>query len=155
MKQEHVTWDHVRSLLSNIHWGLRWGKFRPDVIVGVARGGMVPATMLSYDLGVSLACVDVSLRDRASGGPPDWSHLQRQLAAGQRVLVVDDINDTGATIQAIQTALPPGDLIRTATLLDNQGSAARVDFCGRRVDKRVDPVWYVFPWEIPTLQPRI
>lgn len=124
--------------------------WRPDHIVGIGRGGLVPGAYLSHATGISLLSVD------QSSGVPDFADaLLAKLAsatqAGMRILVIDDINDSGRTIVAVQRAIldygGPAASLRVAVLLDNRRSAATVDYRAQVIDRTTDKRWFVFPWE--------
>ena len=124
--------------------------WRPDYLVGVGRGGLVPAVYLSHATGVPMVSCDqssgaIDLVDATLGRLAQWA------AAGRRLLFVDDINDSGRTIAQLRGALSgagaPDDRFRFATLIDNERSAERVDYRARTIDRRVTKDWFVFPWE--------
>ena len=125
-------------------------QWRPDHIVGIGRGGLVPGAYLSHRTGISLLSVDHS-----SGVPGFADELLAKLAAslnaGQNILLVDDINDSGKTIVALRGAIERhgGALegLRVAVLIDNERSAADVDYRARTIDRSSDKRWFVFPWE--------
>ena len=124
--------------------------WRPDHIVGIGRGGLVPGAYLSHRIGISLLSVDHS-----SGVPGFADELMVKLAAatrdGRRILLVDDINDSGHTIGSLlETLRRQGsamDHVRIAVLIDNVRSVARVDYRSRTIDRANDKRWFVFPWE--------
>lgn len=124
--------------------------WRPDHLVGIGRGGLVPATFLSHASGVPLVSIDLS-----SGLPAFGDALLDRLAllsaGGARLLFVDDINDSGATIAAVRARLDQAGAvagtIRFAVMLDNVRSTQRVDYRYRTIDRAVDKSWFVFPWE--------
>jgi uncharacterized protein len=124
--------------------------WKPDHIVGIGRGGLVPGAYLSHRMGISLLSVDYS-----SGVPGFAGELIAKLAeatrAGRNILLIDDINDSGGTIVALRTALAAEDAVmarvRVAVLIDNVGSRARVDYRARTIDRTSDKRWFVFPWE--------
>ena len=70
---------------------------------------------------------------------------------GERLLFVDDINDTGATIGKLRAALATAgaarDHVRFATLLDNSQSSEQVEYRAEVIDRPVRKDWFVFPWE--------
>jgi len=124
--------------------------WRPDHIVGIGRGGLVPGAYLSHRTGISLLSVD------HSSGVPDFAEdLLAKLAAatqgGMRILMVDDINDSGKTINTLRSILVGhgGDAsnLRVAVLVDNVRSSAQVDYRARTIDRAEDKRWFVFPWE--------
>lgn len=122
----------------------------PDHIVGIGRGGLVPGAYLSHRTGISLLSVDYS------AGVPGFSDellakLAAQTVGGTRILLIDDINDSGKTIEALRGAIlgaggDPSNL-RVAVLIDNSRSPAHVDYRARTIDRAVDKSWFVFPWE--------
>jgi len=122
----------------------------PDHIVGIGRGGLVPAVYLSHRTGISLLSIDYS-----SGVAGFADELIAKLAAttiaGQRLLLVDDINDSGLTINEIRRALEENGAdmkrVRVAVLIDNVRSAAASDYRARAIDRERDKSWFVFPWE--------
>ena len=79
----------------------------------------------------------------------------------KNILIVDDINDTGATLNWIREdwrsgCLPDdpaweeiwGNNVRTAVMINNEASEfTDVDYVGLSINKLEDPIWCVFPWE--------
>jgi len=124
--------------------------WKPDHIVGIGRGGLVPAAYLSHRTGISLLSVDYS-----SGVPSFAEELMEKLAVatreGKKILLVDDINDSGSTIEALRNSLIDHGAVevcvRVAVLIDNVRSAAKVDYRSRTIDRLHDKRWFVFPWE--------
>jgi hypoxanthine phosphoribosyltransferase len=122
----------------------------PDFIIGVGRGGLAPGVFLSHAAGLPMLSVDYSAQ------VPDFAAaLLVKLAArtrdGERLLIIDDINDTGRTITHLRAALAEAGAVpgsaRFATLIDNLRSAERVDYSARQIDRAVTKDWFVFPWE--------
>lgn len=126
------------------------GGWRPDFLVGIGRGGLVPAAFLSHRLDIAMLSVDIS-----SGEPGFADELLEKLVAklrgGERLLIVDDINDSGTTIASLRAALEAQGAdeahLRVAVLIDNVSSRAKAEYWSRRIDRRADKRWFVFPWE--------
>lgn len=124
--------------------------WQPDFLIGVGRGGLVPGAYLSHASGMTLLSVDYSSQVFAFA-----DELLRQLAGksidGKRLLIVDDINDSGSTIVQLRKALAKEGAvdgnIRVAVLLNNIRSSAHADYWAREVDRATDKSWFVFPWE--------
>ena len=137
----------VTALREGIEGDRDW---RPNFLVGIGRGGLVPATYLSHATGISMLSVDVSARV-----PQFVDELLVKLAArthgGERLLFVDDINDTGGTVNALRAALTGAgavaERIRFAVLIDNVRSSACAEYRARTIDRSVTKDWFVFPWE--------
>ena len=66
----------------------------------------------------------------------------------RNILIVDDINDTGATFNFSKNSLTDyKSNFRYASLIENKSSKFKVDFKGKIIDKKINPNWIVFQWE--------
>jgi len=122
----------------------------PSFIIGIGRGGLAPAVYLSHATGLPMLSVD------HSSEVPDFAdaplvRLAARTRDGERLLFLDDINDTGGTLAKLRAALiDAGGVaanIRFATLIDNTRSSQRVDYRARTIDRATTKDWFVFPWE--------
>jgi hypothetical protein len=122
----------------------------PSLLVGVGRGGLTPAVFLSHRMGLSMVSIDHSTRI-AQFGEELVAVLAERTRAGDRLLFVEDINDSGKTIGEIRAALAAegavAGQIRFAVLIDNIRSQQRVDYAFREIDRSVTKDWFIFPWE--------
>ena len=160
----YYTDDDIKGFVQTIARAMSIDMFRPDYIVGLTRGGLVPATMLSHYLDVPMHTLNVSLRDGDIG--PESNLWMAEDAFGttapvKKILIVDDINDSGATLEWIKQDWPAGcfpqgdrwntlwhDTVKFATLINNEASAFKnVDYVGKYINKNDNPEWCVFPWE--------
>ena len=140
--------ETIAALVESDSW-------RPDFLIGIGRGGLVPAAYLSYRLSLPLLTVDHSTGE-AGFGEELLAKLAAKIAAGARMLIVDDINDSGGTITflraAIEAKIEDPSRLRVAVLIHNIRSRALAEYHGSEIDRDVDKRWYVFPWE--ALAPR-
>lgn len=124
--------------------------WRPSFLIGIGRGGLVPAVFLSHAAGLPTLSVDYSSQVPDFAAEP-LLKLARRTRQGERLLFVDDINDTGRTIVHLREVLADAGAVaanvRFATLIDNIRSSARVDYAARVIDRAVTKDWFVFPWE--------
>jgi uncharacterized protein len=129
---------------------LRKDSWRPTLLVGVGRGGLVPAVFLSHATGLPMVSIDFStpipeFNDALVGV------LAARSAGGERLVFVEDINDSGRTIAALRRGLAEAgaamENIRFAVLIDNRVSAERVEYAHNVIDRTVNKDWFVFPWE--------
>ena len=124
--------------------------WKPDFIIGVGRGGLVPAVFLSHAIGLPTLSVDYSSQVKDFADAP-LIKLAQRTRDGERLLFLDDINDSGRTITHLRGALAAADAtpgaVRFATLIDNSVSAERVDYRARTIDRTVTKDWFIFPWE--------
>ena len=137
----------IRDLAAQLAATTDW---KPDFIIGVGRGGLTPAVFLSHATGLPMLSVDHSSQVKDFADEP-LVKLAARTRAGERLLFLDDINDSGRTIAHLRGALAaanaaPGS-VRFATLIDNVSSAERVDYRARTIDRRRTKDWFVFPWE--------
>lgn len=145
-----VSYDQFVADVKAVAVNVQASGWQPDHIVGIGRGGLVPGAYLSHRTGISLLSVDYS-----AGVPGFADELLAKLAAhtceGKRILLVDDINDSGKTITALRGAIlgagAEGQNLRVAVLINNSRSPAAVDYSARTIDRAIDKSWFVFPWE--------
>jgi hypoxanthine phosphoribosyltransferase len=149
------------GLIAKICRDILLSDWRPDLIVGIGRGGLLPAVMISQYLDVKMNSLDISLRD--GGDTVSNCGLASDAYDGTNILVVDDINDTGATFNWLMedwrnSALPSAirwdnDIwnksVRFAVVIDNLASQCKrhMDYTGMEVNKAEKDVWIEFPYE--------
>lgn len=162
-----ITNDEFNGLVSQMCREIAASGWRPDYIVGITRGGLTPAVMISHYLDVPMHTLNVSLRDADSDIGPESNLWMAEDAFGynsapKNILIVDDINDSGATINWIMEdwrsgCFPDGDRwkemwgdnVRFAVVFDNLASKANVkmNFVGEEINKAEQDVWIDFPYE--------
>ena len=179
MKKLVIDNKELKGLVSKICRDITLSGWRPDYVVGLTRGGLIPAVMLSHYFGVPCETLKVSLRDDGKCESNLWMAedafgyvpVEEQSTLGCRwdpahrknILVVDDINDSGKTIDWIlkdwQAGCMPNEYtvwetvwhnnVRFAVLVDNLSSRCSigVDYVGTEINKAQRDVWVDFPWE--------
>ena len=161
MKKVYVSWQDVQRQVQEICRQMLHDKWAPDYVVGLTRGGLTPANLISQYLDVPMETLKVSLRDNHAE-PESNLWMAEDALNGKNILIVDDINDSGATLNWIkedwqESALPEadrwfkiwGDTVRVAVLVDNEASASELNVSYSAVDlnKAEEDCWIVFPWE--------
>jgi uncharacterized protein len=63
IKKEILTWNDIEDYTNTLIIKIKMDNWIPDLIVGLTRGGLLPATMLSHAMGIEMTALDVSLRD--------------------------------------------------------------------------------------------
>jgi len=149
-----------KGLVASICRELVADNWRPDYIVGLTRGGLLPAVMISHYLNIPMQSLDVSLRD--GGECTSNLGMAEDAFAGKNILIVDDINDQGSTLNWIMNDWPSGcfpyderweyiwgNNVRFAVIVDNLSSqcAVGMNYWGMEVNKAENDVWIEFPYE--------
>ncbi len=170
MNKRNISNRELNGLVGKICRDIANSNWRPTYVVGLTRGGLVPATMISHYLNVPMHTLNVSLRDSGDSNMGPESNLwMAEDAFGYdpdiptpQILIVDDINDSGATINWIMQDWQSGCLpkdpnwknvwnnnVKFAVLFDNLASQAgvKMDFVGEEINKAEHDVWIDFPWE--------
>jgi hypoxanthine phosphoribosyltransferase len=152
----YVGYDRFLEEVEAIARQVEADDWQPDFLVGVGRGGLVPAAYLSHRVGIAMLSVDHSSGE-AGFADELLVKLADKILGGARILIVDDINDSGSTIAYLRAAIEArlggaAERLRVAVLIDNIRSKARVEYRGSELDRSIDKRWYVFPWE--ALAPR-
>ena len=146
----------MRGDLQEILRQMTVGDFTPDVIVGIARGGLVPATMLSHYLGKPLQVINYSLRDNKVSHVSEVADVIKRLNTNGSVLIVDDICDSGDTLAKVYKEIKEGVIdnenylacLRTAVLWNNVNQDIfEPNYVGREISRADDSRWVIFPYE--------
>ena len=185
--KHYYNWYDIERMCIDIVNQMYNDSWRPDYIVGITRGGNIPATIISNITGIRCEALKVSLRDSkgqsesncwmaedafgyehhkilehnadisASAGEP----IVNLPISRKKILIVDDINDSGKTFEWIvndwQSGCMPsdpswndvwGNNVRFATLTENLASDfEHVAYYAHEVNKADEDVWLVYPWE--------
>jgi uncharacterized protein len=149
--REWMSWEDLGAAVDDLAKEIHASGFNPDAVLALARGGLPLAGALAYALGVKNMAtlniefytgVDERLEEPLLLPPvPDLALLR-----AERLLVVDDVADTGRTLAlARDFCAQHGPEVRTAVLYEKPQSVVRSDFVWRRTDR-----WINFPWSAPT-----
>ena len=155
-EREVMSWSDLGTGANKLARAVLHDGYRPDIILGIARGGLLIAGALGYALGVKntftmnvefYTGVDERLELPMILPPvPDLVDF-----ADFKVLIADDVADTGATLQLVKEFCE-GKVaeVRCAVLYEKSRSAVKCEYVWRRTDR-----WITFPWsaEEPVLSP--
>ena len=145
-KKSYFTIDDMKSALSKIISQIESSNFTPEIIFSINRGGCIPGVYLSHAINVPHKVLDIQLR--YDNSKPNLEMLSNSITSNLRILIIDDINDTGATFEFINKSHnKQNSNIRYAALIDNISSSFKVNFRWKQIDKSLDPTWIIFPWE--------
>lgn len=158
IEREHLSWDDFGQATRALAGRIAEDDYTPDVIVAVARGGLLVGAALGYALDVKSTWmlnvefytgVDARLDAPTILPPvPDLADLE-----SARVLIADDVADTGETLRLVkdlctETAAD----VRCAVLYEKPASIVACEYVWRRTD-----LWIDFPWsaQAPVTQERL
>ena len=148
VRYEAPTWSQIYSMLLEQSEKICKSGFKPDVIVGVCRGGWLPARVLSDLLeNTHLANVKAEgyLGIGEAKGLPSLTQCLSADVAGKTVLVVDEVADSGRSLKLVTNHVYTQGAreVKTATVYYKRCCAFKPDFYEAETD-----CWVVFPWEI-------
>ena len=135
----------MRNALIQIEDQMAHTPWLPSIILGINRGGCIPGVYLSHRINKPHEVLDIRLRDHTA--KPNMLTLEKAFALQHKILIIDDINDSGATFQYIMDNFGKPDSVKFAALINNKPSPVKMDFQGYEINKEENPQWVVFPWE--------
>ena len=156
------TWLGVEVAISSIAMQMYKDEWRPDYIVGITRGGLVPAVLLSHATEIPMHTLCVQLESDGLDENTEHNALMARdaLKDNKKILIIDDINRGGDAIEWIQNDWQDsigmtGDYkseawhnsVRFASLIDNPNSKVLMDYCNEEIDLDDEDLWVEFPWE--------
>ena len=139
VEKTNLGWSYIEYQVDKICEHIFKNESSFDVVVGISRGGLVPAVMISHRLNLPLLTMSVTLRD-------NLARVQSlKIKKGERALIVDDINDSGHTLTMISEFFKQRHIHATYAVLQNKVSSNfTVDYWGTLQD---NDNWINFPWE--------
>lgn len=140
-----MSWELFGELCRVLAVRVATAGYRPDLVVGIAKAGVIPGAVVASILRCDFYSLKISRdlgAERVRARPKIFSAAPKE-ATGKNVLIVDEICTSGETLRLAQNALrqvKPADL-RTATSLIKQGGY-KPDFYALETDATV-----IFPWD--------
>ena len=147
---ELISWGEVYRLSAHLARQVKDTGYRPDVVIAIARGGYVPSRLVCDFLDIyNLTSVRIS-HYTAGSSKEETACLTSPLCMeikGLKVLLVDDITDTGDTVvvamQHIREFGPAE--VKVAVLQHKKQSMFRPDFYAKTLVKWR---WIIYPWAV-------
>lgn len=144
---EAFTWDGFGAACRDLADRIQDSGFQPSVIIAVARGGLLPAGALAYALDVDLVdAINVERYTDPSQPAADpvllAPLLDTESIAGRKLLIVDDVTDSGRTLGLVTKLLRGfGAEVRSAVLFSKPNTIFTADYVWKQTQNWVD-----FPW---------
>ena len=146
-EREVLSWDEFGTASRELAETVLTSGFAADIVVAIARGGLLLAGSISYALGTkNCGSINVEFYTGVDERLPEPVLLRPLLDApallGQNVLLVDDVSDSGRTLAMVVDLLQGhGATVRTVTLYSKPRTVLEPDYVWRKTDK-----WITFPW---------
>jgi hypoxanthine phosphoribosyltransferase len=142
-----VTWNRMYNVLLSLARKIIKSGFVPDVVVGVSRGGWIPARVLC-DLLSAPALANIGVEYYSGVGErkrqPRLTQPLSAAVSGKSVLVVDEVADTGKSLKLVEDHVfkEGAKDVRTVTLYTKPWSVVEPNYHEKKTS-----CWIVFPWE--------
>jgi hypoxanthine phosphoribosyltransferase len=153
--REVLSWDRFGNAARDLAKLVVDSGFVPEIVIAVARGGLVPAGALAYAMGTKAAgTLNVEFYTDVEQTLPDPIVLEPFLDTAaiknRRLLVVDDVADSGRTLALVMDLLAAHTQhARSAVLYTKPRTIVQPDYSWRRTN-----LWITFPWSAqPAIQP--
>ena len=147
---ELISWAETERLCQRLAGLIRASAYRPELVIAIGRGGYVPARLLCDYLHL-MGLTSIKIEHYLSGANrQEKAVIRYPLKAdirGLRVLLVDDVNDSGDTLDVARQhlqAFQPGE-VRTAVMHNKSVSRFKVDYYARKIIKWR---WLIYPWAL-------
>jgi len=158
-------WDKTERAVRDIAMAMYKDNWRPDYIVGITRGGLVPAVMLSHMTGILMHTLCVQLAANGLEENTESNCWMSEDAFGyekdpKNILILDDINRGGDAMEWIMkdwqaSCLPENEKwdqvwhnnVRFAALLSSPNSIVDTDYWSAEFSDEEEN-WIEFPWEL-------
>lgn len=155
----YFDWNEISEIVKNMSQNIK-KDYNPEIIISVVRGGMIPGVILSHALNIrkveNIKSIE-TISDEINAikqEPIVDENINLSEIRGKKVLIIDDILGSGATIRKIKEEVKkwkPEEL-RTAICVVNEQNweksnrsnyNAEIEYIGKAVRG-----WVVFPWEM-------
>jgi hypoxanthine phosphoribosyltransferase len=155
IEYETPTWNQIYTMLLAQTEKIQKNTYKPDIILGIARGGIIPASILA-DLLTTRQVTTIRIEFYKGIAKPSAQPILKQplydavAINGKKILIVDDISDSGKSLKLAKQHLTEKNAaeIKIATLYAKSTTQTLPDYVEKITDR-----WVVFPWELKeTLQ---
>ncbi|MEN9560789.1 MAG: hypothetical protein RIQ56_62 [Candidatus Parcubacteria bacterium] len=141
-----LTWEEVMEDTARVGKEIQSSGFVPEYLVGITLGGLAPLLFLAKQLGIrNVLTIAANSYDNQNRRDLQILHMPNVDLTGKRVLLVDEIVDSGETMRVLTELLRErlgATELKTAVVVKKEGSSFTPDFFARSTTE-----WVEFPWE--------
>lgn len=141
---KEISWDEFHEMCKSLAEKISKADF--DVIVGVARAGLYPATLIAGMLRKEIYPIRITRRenDQIKHKKPVWITDMPDSVKGKKALVIDEIADSGETLSLIaeRARTKSATAVKTATLITHSWANPKPDYFVLESDELI-----IFPWD--------
>jgi hypoxanthine phosphoribosyltransferase len=147
-----ITWQDVERATLHVVHQMKRDKFQPDIIISLARSGLIPASLISYCLGnkqlyvvkVDFSKTQSSGKDQDLRSRPILSQRIKRSLKGHKILVVDEMTVSGETLKLVSKYLKTKHpkQVKFAVLYKQPWSQFKPHYYGKLLTK-----WPLYPWK--------
>ncbi|MCK4319791.1 phosphoribosyltransferase [Candidatus Micrarchaeota archaeon] len=146
MEKEFLTWEEIDNICRSMAGRIK-KEFKPECIVAIARGGLVPARIIADEMEISrIYTIQIkSYEQNKMAKKPELIVPLIIDIRGKKILLIDDVSDRGDSLELAVKHIKernPAEL-RVATLHMKPHSVFLPDYYAEKTDK-----WIIYPWGI-------
>jgi hypoxanthine phosphoribosyltransferase len=148
IRYEVPTWNQIYEMLLNQARKIQEHGYRADIVVGVARGGLVPSRILADLLEIrdfAIITIEYYVDFYQTRKEPVLTQCLHTKLPDKKVLLVDDVSDGGKSLELAKKHLQEQGAkeIKIATVYCKPGTITKPDYFEKETSR-----WIIFPWEI-------
>lgn len=148
LKTHILSWDEITRATDALGRTILASGYKPDYLIGIATGGLIPLSFLSKQLKQkNVLTISAHSYVRTEKGTLKITYMPAAKLRGKRILIIDEIAETGDTLQKICAAVAKkykGAEVKTATIAVNTD---RCKFYPDFYSLKTPGVFTLFPWE--------
>jgi hypoxanthine phosphoribosyltransferase len=139
--------NDIDKMISKLTQMIKKSGFKPDILLGVSRGGLIPVAILSDKLGVESDVVGVKYYSgvKETKEKPKITQPISYNVSEKRVLIVDDVADLGSSLQLVKEYVQEKGAreVRICTLHYKPWSLVKPEYFVEQTE-----AWIIYPWEV-------
>ncbi len=151
-----VSWNEIEGWIELLRKSVTDSNYKPDALIGVTRGGLIPVVLLSDKLD-AMRVLTITVRHwPVPGKMMEEAQVTQDFEedlSGKKVLLVEDIADTGKSfkvaIEHIKRKNKPAEIKTAALQYASDTSSYRPDYYAEKFEKKTGDgkrIWVTYPW---------